>query len=75
MTAKQAAAYLQIGLDRLGEFEKHHELPTHRLGTGPKAQRRYFKDELDAWLKFRWTAKTADRQASRGNGNGAKAAP
>jgi excisionase family DNA binding protein len=61
MTAKQAAAYLQIGLDRLRSWEKRAGLPTHRLGDGPKAERRYYAAELDAWLKSRCIAPTPDQ--------------
>jgi hypothetical protein len=53
MTARQAAAYLQVGLARLRQWEAQYGLPTHRLGAGPKAQRRYFAAELDGWIKSR----------------------
>jgi hypothetical protein len=61
MTAEQAAAYLQTGIDRLWMWEKRYNLPTHRLGAGPKAQRRYYRSELDAWLRSRCIAPTPDQ--------------
>jgi DNA-binding transcriptional MerR regulator len=63
MTAKQAAAYLQVNPERLGEWEKRYGLPTHRLGPGPKAQRRYFADELDEWIKSRCIDTAPDQAA------------
>ena len=55
MTAKQAAAYLQISWQKLRDWETKFGLPVHRLGNGPKAQRRFYKIELDQWLRSRWT--------------------
>ena len=56
MTAAEVCAYLSVTLETLGRFERELNLPTHRLGTGPKAQRRYYRNEVDAWVKSRWTA-------------------
>lgn len=53
MTARQAADYLQIDWQRLRHYEVTLGLPVHRLGTGPKAVRRFYRDELDAWVKSR----------------------
>ena len=64
MTPAQAANYLQVNIVKLGEWEKRYRLPTHRLGTGPKAHRRYFRDELDSWLKSRCTDTTPDQAVS-----------
>lgn len=64
MNAEQAAAYLQTGIDRLWMWEKRYNLPTHRLGTGPKAQRRYFRSELDAWVKSRCITPAPDQAVS-----------
>ncbi len=61
MTAKQAAAYLQVGPDRLRSWELRAGLPTHRLGNGPKAERRYYAAELDAWLKSRCITPAPDQ--------------
>jgi len=50
MAAAEAADYLGVGVDMLARFEKEG-LVTHRLGSGPKAQRRWYRDELDAFVK------------------------
>ena len=56
MTAKQAAAYLQIDLATATTLGSSTiGLPVHRIGTRPKAARRFYRDELDAWVKSRCT--------------------
>ena len=53
MTAKQAADYLQVNWQKLRDWEVRLGLPVHRLGVGPKAQRRFYRAELDQWVKSR----------------------
>ena len=65
MTARQAAAYLQVSPQKLRDWELEQNLPVHRLGNGPKAQRRFYKAELDTWLRSRCTYTTP------GNGDAA----
>jgi len=50
MAAAEAAAYLDVGIDMLARFEKEG-LVTHRLGTGPKAQRRWYRADLDDFVR------------------------
>ena len=64
MTAVQAADYLQVNPTKLREWEARYGLPVHRLGAGPKAHRRFYRDELDRWVKSRCITPTP------GNGDG-----
>lgn len=50
MAAREAAAYLGVGIDMLARFEKEG-LVTHRLTSGPKAQRRWYRADLDAFVQ------------------------
>lgn len=56
MTPAEAARYLQVTPQTLRTYERDLGLPVHRLGAGPKAQRRFYRVELDTWVKSRWTA-------------------
>lgn len=49
MAAAEAAHYLGVAVDMLARFEKDG-LVTHRLGNGPKAQRRWYRTDLDAYV-------------------------
>jgi hypothetical protein len=49
MDADQAAEYLGVGVDMLARFEKDG-LVTYRLGDGPKARRRWYRSDLDAYV-------------------------
>lgn len=54
MTAAVAADYLRItveGLDKL--IRDSDAFPVHRLGNGPRAHRRFYRSEIDAWLRSR----------------------
>jgi hypothetical protein len=51
MTVEQGMAYLQIrDIKTFNRLVKIDGLPIHRLGSGPKAQRRCYRSELDDWL-------------------------
>jgi excisionase family DNA binding protein len=62
MTAQQAAAYLGVTVrtfDRIGRTDP--SMPCHRLGTGTKAPRRFYRSELDGWLRSRWSRQQPGR--------------
>lgn len=61
MDASEAAAYLGVGLTKLRDWEREQNLPVHRLGSGPKAHRRFYRSELDTWLRSRCTANPPDQ--------------
>ena len=64
MPAHEAATYLGVTLDGLAKLiAGDPEFPVHRLGRGPKAHRRFYRSELDAWLRSRCSDQ-APRQAS-----------
>ena len=62
MTAGEAAAYLTITLEGLAKLIREDpSMPVHRLGRGPKAHRRFYRSELDAWLRSRCSTRTPDQ--------------
>lgn len=63
MAPPEAARYLGVTPQTLRVYEKDHGLPVHRMGTGPKAQRRFYRTELDRWLRSRWTANAPGQTA------------
>jgi excisionase family DNA binding protein len=65
MTAREGAAYLGVSRQTFDKYVAQQGLPVHRLGTGPKAQRRVYASEIDAWLRNRWSDEQA-RQPARG---------
>jgi hypothetical protein len=68
LTAAEICAMLRIeSLMTLDRYIKAG-LPVHQ--PLPGGRRLFDKAEVIAWLKLRWTAKTADQQASNGDPNG-----
>jgi hypothetical protein len=59
MTATEAAHYLRINYRQMTRLQRDPSFPVHRIGTGPKAVRRYYRAELDRWLRSRWSAQQA----------------
>lgn len=54
MTPKMAADYLGVTVEGLGKLiAADEDFPVHRLGSGPKAHRRFYRSDLDLWLKSR----------------------
>jgi len=54
MPAPEAATYLDITLAGLAKIiSEDPTFPVHRMGSGPKAHRRFYRSELDAWLRSR----------------------
>ena len=54
MPPPAAAKYLGITVAGLGKLiADDPRFPVHRLGDGPKAHRRFYRSELDAWLRSR----------------------
>lgn len=66
MTAQEVAERLRVTLASVAAYEKLEEnpLPVHRLGTGPKAPKRYVRGEVEAWIRSRWSDRNAGQQAS-----------
>ena len=50
MTAAEAAEYLGVGVEMLARYEKEG-LVTYRLGDGPKAPRRWYRSDLDDFVR------------------------
>jgi excisionase family DNA binding protein len=59
MDPATTAAYLGCTKDTLLVWEKTLGLPTHRIGTGRRAPKRFYRSEIDEWLKSRCTAPAA----------------
>jgi hypothetical protein len=54
MDAYGAAAYLGLSLNGLNKIVRNDpSFPVHRMGTGPRAHRRFYRSELDRWLRNR----------------------
>ena len=53
MSVDQAAAYLGVTSRTVDRWISNSGLPVHRLGAGPKAQKRFYRSELDAWIRNR----------------------
>jgi DNA-binding transcriptional MerR regulator len=70
MNAAEAAEYLGVGIDMLARFEKEG-LVTHRLGTGPKAQRRWYRADLDAFVTRVSRNRCSPEPAGQGDGTAA----
>ena len=51
MTPREAAAYLKLNPRTFDEKVRTAGIPAHRIGSGPKAQRRFYRTELDTWLR------------------------
>jgi len=71
MAAGEAAHYLGVSVDMLARFEKEG-LVTHRLGTGPKAQRRWYRTDLDAFVT-RASRNRCSAESPGGDGDGVAA--
>ena len=64
MTIQEAAAYLSVTPRTVDRFICEDELPVHRMGDGPKAQKRFYRSELDAWLRSRCSDNTPAREVA-----------
>lgn len=53
MTIRDAARYLEVTTRTVDRWIREQDLPVHRLGTGPKARKRFFASELDTWIRNR----------------------
>jgi hypothetical protein len=58
LTADDMCDWLQIGPSTLTKLEKEEGLPVHRLGSGPKAPRRYLQPEVVEWFKSRCSVRS-----------------
>jgi excisionase family DNA binding protein len=63
MTRREAARYLKVTIATVRRLELDGGLPTHRLTNAPNAPTRYYRSELDRWLRSRWTANNPGQQA------------
>lgn len=62
MTAAQAAAYMGVSRQTFDKYVKAGWVPVHRLGSGPKAHRRFFESELKIAIRNRWSAEQAGQK-------------
>jgi len=53
MSIDQAAAFLGVTTRTVDRWIITEDLPVHRLGKGPKAPKRFYRSELDAWIRIR----------------------
>ena len=53
MSIDEAAAYLKVTPRTVDRYINAAGLPVHRLGAGPKAMKRFYRAELDSWLRSR----------------------
>ena len=64
MTPREAAAYLRLNPRTFDEKVRTDGVPVHRIGSGPKAQRRFYRVELDTWLRSKCSDSTADESVA-----------
>lgn len=67
----EAAAFLGVTPRTVDRWIRLEALPVHRLGSGPKAQKRFYLSELDQWIRSRYAA---DRAAHPTSGAGRRPA-
>jgi excisionase family DNA binding protein len=53
MSIDEAARYLNVTPRTVDRYVNAAALPVHRMGAGPKAHKRFYRSELDAWLRSR----------------------
>lgn len=73
MGVEQAAAYLGVTPRTIDRWIKDSGLPVHRTGptgVGRKPHRRFYRSELDTWLRNRYDS---DRAAHPASGGGRRA--
>jgi DNA-binding transcriptional MerR regulator len=66
MGVAAAAQYLDVTPRTIDRWERTLGLPVHRIGKGNSARKRYYRSELDEWVRNRYTADAADHPASGG---------
>jgi len=64
MSIDQAAKHLQVTPRTVDRYVNAAGLPVHRMGSGPKAHKRFYRSELDAWLRSRCSDNGADEGAA-----------
>lgn len=65
LSAETAATYLDVTVDSLSKIIRDDDtFPVHRIGKGPKAHRRFYRSEIDAWLRNRCSDNTPATSAS-----------
>jgi len=64
MSVDEAAAYLLVTSRTVDRWIATGGLPVHRLGDGPKAPKRFYRSELDAWVRSRCSDNTPAREAA-----------
>lgn len=58
----QAADYLDVSERMIADLEKGDPpLPVHRLGTARNSLKRYYRSEIDEWLRSRWSSRRNGR--------------
>jgi len=51
LSINQAATYLQISVRTLRRRIDDSGLPAHRIGSGETGVQRFYRSELDAWVR------------------------
>jgi len=64
MSLDEAATYLLVTSRTVDRWIATNGLPVHRLGAGPKAPKRFYRSELDAWVRSRCSDNTPREAAS-----------
>lgn len=63
-TLARVADYLDVSTKTVTRWITDHGLPVHRVGTGPRATMRFYRVEVDAWLRNRCSDHDVTRSAS-----------
>jgi len=64
MSVEQAAAYLQVTPSTIDRYVRTLDLPAHKLGPGLNSPKRFYRSELDAWIKNRCSDNTPAREVA-----------
>lgn len=59
-----AAEYLDVTAKTVDRWIRELGLPVHRIGSGPQARKRFYRSEIDEWVRNRYAADGAAHPAS-----------
>lgn len=51
LTVNEVAEYLRWSPEQVRKLARRKELPAHKLGNGPRAEYRFFQNEIIKWVK------------------------
>jgi excisionase family DNA binding protein len=52
------AEYLDVTARTIDRWIREEGLPVHRLGSGPQARKRFYRSEIDEWVRSRCSDNT-----------------